>query len=203
MWADGKNAVSTTLINNQNRKDFDMGKITGIFNILATPFDADEQVDFESLKRLVNFQLEMGAHGLTILGVMGEAAKLSVDERTQVMNTVIETVDGRVPVVVGTSHPETPTCIELSRAAFEGGADGVMIAPPPMEDATDDDVVKLYEELSAAIDGAIVVQDFPKVNGVYMSPEAIARIADTLPNARHLKMEDPPLMEKVTSIKFF
>ncbi|MEL7232937.1 MAG: dihydrodipicolinate synthase family protein, partial [Chloroflexota bacterium] len=117
-----------------------MSKITGIFNILATPFDAEQAVDYDSLRNLVNFQLDKGAYGLTILGVLGEAAKLSVDERTQVMQTVIETVNGRVPVVVGTSHPDTPTCVDLSKAAFAGGADGVMIAPPPMTDATDDDI---------------------------------------------------------------
>ncbi len=54
--------------------------ITGIFNILATPFDEQRQVDWASLRRLVEFQLDKGAHGLTILGVLGEAAKLSVDE---------------------------------------------------------------------------------------------------------------------------
>lgn len=177
-----------------------MSKITGIFNILATPFDAQQQVDYDSLRKLVNFQLDKGAHGLTILGVLGEAAKLSVDERTKVMETVIATVDGRVPVVVGTSHPETPTCIDLSKTAFAGGADGVMIAPPPIEDADDDKVYDLYAHLAEHIDGAIVVQDFPKVNNVFMSPDVIAKIADDIPTARHLKLEDPPLMEKTRAI---
>ncbi|MEM6280945.1 MAG: dihydrodipicolinate synthase family protein [Chloroflexota bacterium] len=178
-----------------------MSKITGIFNILATPFDAEQQVDTDSLRNLVNFQINMGAHGLTILGVMGEAAKLTVDERTHVMQTVIETVGGRVPVVVGTSHPDTTTCIDLSKAAFAGGADGVMIAPPPMENATDDDIYKLYTGFASAFDGAIVVQDYPKVNGVFMSPEVIAKIANEIPAARYLKLEDPPLMEKTRAIK--
>jgi 4-hydroxy-tetrahydrodipicolinate synthase len=176
------------------------GAITGIFNILATPFDAEQNVDMDSLRTLVNFQLDKGAYGLTILGVLGEAAKLSVDERNTVMRTVIETVDGRVPIVVGTSHPDTPTCISLSQSAIDAGADGVMIAPPPMDNATDDDVFKLYQHLSGEINTAIVVQDFPKVNNVFMSPDVIARIADELPNCRHLKLEDPPLMEKTTAI---
>ena len=61
----------------------------GIFNILATPFDADGAVDTASLRRLVNFQLERGAMGLTILGVLGEAAKLTLKERHEVMETVM------------------------------------------------------------------------------------------------------------------
>lgn len=175
--------------------------IKGIFNILATPFDAALQVDVDSLRRLVNFQIDKGAHGLTILGVLGEAAKLSVEERTLVMNTVFEAVAGRVPVVVGTSHANLQTCIQLSQAAFAAGAEGVMIAPPRMVDPTDDAVLALYSRIAEQVTGAIVVQDFPPVNGVIMSPDFLAHLADAIPNARHLKLEDPPLMQKISAIR--
>ncbi|MCA9885163.1 MAG: dihydrodipicolinate synthase family protein, partial [Anaerolineae bacterium] len=115
--------------------------IRGIFNILATPFDEDAEVDVASLKNLVNFQIDKGAYGLTILGVLGEAAKLSINERKLVMDTVVDTVDGRVPIVVGTSHADLETCIALSQAAFANGAQGVMIAPPRMDNPTDDAVL--------------------------------------------------------------
>src|SRR5512141_1062634 len=94
--------------------------ITGVFNIMATPFEPGDghPVDLASLRRLVDFQIDKGASGLTILGVLGEAAKLTVDERQQVVDTVLETVAGRVPVVVGTSHDDVQTCIRLSQAAF-------------------------------------------------------------------------------------
>src|SRR5688572_8725283 len=111
--------------------------LKGIFNILATPFDEHLAVDTTSLKRLVELQLHWGAQGLTILGVLGEAHKLSVEERRLVLDTVMETVNGRVPVVVGTSHADTATCIALSTAAFQAGASGVMIAPPRMDKPTD------------------------------------------------------------------
>jgi len=177
------------------------GKISGIFNILATPFTADYTVDYDSLKNLVKFQMDKGAHGLTILGVMGEAAKLSVDERKAVMDTVIETVDGTIPVVVGTSHQDTNTCIELSVAAFGAGADGVMIAPPRMEDKSDDAIMALYSTIAEIITDPIVVQDFPPINDVIMSPDLLARIASAIPNAGYLKLEDPPLMEKISAIR--
>ncbi len=176
-------------------------QITGVFNILATPFDRQLQIDWGSLRRLVNFQLDRGAYGLTILGVLGEAAKLSVDERQQVVATVMETVAGRVPVVVGVSHPEIKTVIALSQAAFAAGAAGVMIAPPRMDKPTDERVIALYSEIAAQVDQPIVVQDFPPVNGVIMSPDMLAKLADTIPNARHLKLEDPPLMQKVSAIR--
>lgn len=176
-------------------------KITGIFNILATPFDNQLAVDWKSLRRLVEFQLDKGAYGLTILGVLGEAAKLTVEERQQVVATVTDTVAGRVPIVVGVSHPEIATVISLSKAAFEAGAAGVMIAPPRMQNPTDEAVMSLYSEIAAAIDQPIVVQDFPPVNGVVMSPDLLARLADHIPNVRHLKLEDPPLMQKISAIR--
>ena len=177
------------------------GKITGIFNILATPFNADYTLDKDSLKNLVQFQMDKGAHGLTILGVMGEAAKLTVAERQAVMDTVIETVNGAIPVVVGTSHPEIETCIALGSAAFAAGADGVMIAPPPMADKSDAAIMALYSTIAETIDGPIVVQDFPPVNDVIMSPDLLAQIANTIPNAAYLKLEDPPLMQKIDAIR--
>lgn len=180
-----------------------MSGIQGVFNILATPFDADHtrKVDRASLQNLINFQLDKGAHGLTILGVLGEAAKLSVAERQWVLDTVMEVVAGRVPVVVGTSHPDVQACIQLSQAAFAAGAAGVMIAPPRLDAPTDEQVLALYQTIAGEIDGPIVVQDFPPVNGVIMSPDFLARLADAVPQARYLKLEDPPLMQKVARIR--
>lgn len=174
---------------------------SGIFNILATPFDSAQQVDWDSLQNLVDFQINMGAQGLTILGVLGEAAKLSVDERQQVMESVINRVSGRIPVVVGVSHPDLQTCIHLSQAAFTAGAAGVMIAPPRMTQPTDDDVLALYAAIADQVHQPIIVQDFPPVNGITMSPAFLARLAAAIPNIRHLKLEDPPLMEKISAIR--
>ncbi len=176
-------------------------RIDAVFNILATPFTPDGSIDLDSLRKLVNFQIDKDAYGLTILGVLGEAAKLSVDERKLVFDTVMETVAGRIPVVVGTSHTDPATCIALSKTAIAGGADGVMIASSPIADATDDKVLAFYSDVAAKVDGAIVVQDFPPVNNIFMSADLLARIAESIPNARHLKLEDPPLMQKISAIR--
>ncbi|MFN8449674.1 MAG: dihydrodipicolinate synthase family protein [Anaerolineae bacterium] len=176
-------------------------KITGIFNILATPFDAQQALDIASLRRLVEFQIDKGAYGLTILGVLGEAAKLTVDERRLITETVIEVVNGRIPVVVGASHRELATCIELCRTAQAAGADGVMIAPPPMNNPTDQELLELYQRIADATDLAIVVQDYPPVNNVIMTVNFIGMVADQIPTARYLKLEDPPLMQKISAIR--
>lgn len=180
-----------------------MAKIAGIFNILATPFDDNLNIDQASLQNLVDFQIDMGTHGFTILGVLGEASKLSVEERQLVVDTVIQRVDGRVPVIVGTSHNDVKTCISLSQNAIVAGAAGVMIAPPYSEMPTKDSssVLAFYEEVASHYTSPIVVQDFPPVNNITMTPDFLALIAEKIPNARHLKLEDPPLLQKITQIR--
>jgi 4-hydroxy-tetrahydrodipicolinate synthase len=177
-------------------------RISGIFNILATPFDPSGAVDETSLRRLVEFQLDKGCYGLTILGVLGEASKLTVDERQRVMDVVLEVVSGRVPVIVGASHDQIETVIALTRGAQVAGAAGVMIAPPRMATQPPDQVlVDLYQRVADAVDTAIVVQDYPPVNGVIMSADVLAAIAEQIPNCRYLKLEDPPLMEKIAAVR--
>ncbi len=117
------------------------------------------------------------------------------------MDTVLETVAGRIPVVVGTSHPERDTCIALSQAAFAAGAAGVMIALPPLDPPTDEKVLALYDAIASAVANPIVVQDYPVVNNVTMSPDLLATLAEQNPYTRHLKLEDPPLMEKIGAIR--
>ncbi len=173
----------------------------GIFNILATPFNADGAVDTASLRHLVNFQLDRGAMGLTILGVLGEAGKLTLKERRDVMDTVMEANNGRVPVIVGTSHEQADSRIFLSQKALEAGASGVMIAPPRMSKPPDEEIIALYAQVAAAVPIAIIVQDFPPVNGITMTPKMLAHLAEQIPQARTLKLEDPPLMEKITAVK--
>jgi len=174
--------------------------LQGIFNILATPFHPDASLDLASLRNLVDFQLHLGARGLTILGVLGEAAKLTVAERREVMDTVLATVNGRVPVVVGASHQDDATRLALCRAAQQAGAAGVMVAPPRLPAPDDADVFAIYSAIAETCDLAIVVQDFPPVNDIIMSPALIATIARQLPAARYLKLEDPPLMQKISAV---
>ncbi|MHB8624805.1 MAG: dihydrodipicolinate synthase family protein [Aggregatilineales bacterium] len=176
-------------------------QLAGVFNIMATPFDELREVDYSSLKTLVEFQLDNGVDGLTVLGVLGEAAKLTVSERHAVMETVIQVVNGRVPVIVGTSHQDLQTCIALSQTALAAGATGVMVAPPRFEQPTDAAVIAFYEQVAACVDGVFVVQDFPPVTNVILSPALLAELAAHLPKVRHLKLEDPPLMQKIGDLR--
>ena len=100
----------------------------GVYVIAATPFRENGQVDMASVDSLVDFYLEEGVHGMTVLGVMGEAPKLTDSEQTALLKRYLARVGGRVPVVVGVSNPGIDNLVSLSKASMDAGADGVMIA---------------------------------------------------------------------------
>ncbi len=102
---------------------------TGVFVIAVTPFTETGALDLESADRMVDFYLEKGATGLTLLGMMGEAPKLTAEESAIVVRRVLARVAGRVPVVVGVSAPGFAPMKELTDQVMDAGAAGVMIAP--------------------------------------------------------------------------
>lgn len=173
---------------------------SGIYAILPTPFDSNRKIDLDSLKRLVQFELQAGVNGITILGVLGEVHRLSEDERSLVTKTVIEAVERRVPVISGTGASGTDLAIEASREAEKLGASGLMVAPPRLLKPNDDAVFKYYRDLAAEVSVPIVVQDEPATYGVHFSPALIARLAE-IERVQYLKIEDPPTLPKITRIK--
>ena len=172
----------------------------GIYNIVPTPFDESGAVDEPSLRRLIDFVIDTGVDGLTILGFLGEAAKLSEAERALVIDVTAEVNAGRVPIVVGATAQALDPCIRNARDAVSRGANGLLVAPPRMNRPNDAAVRRHYETLSAAVDVPIVVQDFPASSGVYMTPAFIGALAADVPACRWLKLEDDPTAQKVTAI---
>ncbi len=168
-----------------------MSALNGIFAITATPFNTDGSLDLPSIDRLVDFEIGAGVHGLTILGILGEAHKLTEDERRQVTERFIKRTNGRIPVVVGTSAPATDLAIRYSREAQELGAAAVMVAPP-VNLRNLDAVREYYRRVHEATNLPIVVQDEPVFSGVIMPASFLASITDALPRARYIKLEELP-----------
>jgi 4-hydroxy-tetrahydrodipicolinate synthase len=172
----------------------------GVFSVLPTPFTSSGDFDSESLKRVVDLFLADGVNGFTALGVTSEVARLTDRERDTVLDTVLAHVNGRVPVVVGTTADGLRTCIEFTRRAKAGGAAAVMISPPRMIKINSDAVAKHFADVASAVDVPIVVQDYPPISGYAMEPALLARIARDVPPARTIKLEDPPTPYKTTRI---
>ncbi|MFI7665698.1 dihydrodipicolinate synthase family protein [Nocardia sp. NPDC049526] len=174
----------------------------GVFAISPTPFDEDGAVDFDSLRRLVDFYESVGVTGITLLGQMGEAPKLSHDEATRIVSQVLQWT--RLPVVVGVSAPGYAAMRELTSDVMAAGAAGVMVAPPNTL-RTDDQIVGYYEGVAAALGDSVplVLQDYPLSFSVVMSPKVVARIARAVPSCVMLKHEDWPGLEKISALRDF
>jgi 4-hydroxy-tetrahydrodipicolinate synthase len=178
----------------------DFSYLKGIYNITPTPFKPDGSLDEASLRRLTDFIIRTGVDGMTILGVLGEAGKITESERERVMATVLEAADGRIPICVGTSHSGTDVCVEYSKRAEAMGAKAIMVAPPKLSRSSDAALRRHYLTVAEAVNIPVVVQDHPASSGVHMSIDFIAAIAEEAPLCQFLKLEDPPTPLKTSQV---
>ena len=165
----------------------------GVYVISVTPFKDDGALDLDSLDRLTDFYLEAGVDGITILGMMGEAPKLTQSESLKVIDRVVARAGGK-PVVVGVSAPGLAALAELGQEAMARGAAGVMVAPP-MPLRTDAQILAYYRQACSFLgaDIPVVLQDFPLVTTV--------QISDALPQIVMLKHEDWPGLGNISKLR--
>ena len=171
----------------------------GVFTIAVTPFLPDGALDLQSVDRMVDFYLEKGATGLTVLGMMGEAGKLSAAEALLVVEQVTKRTS--VPVVVGVSSAGFAAMGSLAAASMDAGAAGVMVAPPSSL-KTDDQIIGYYHGVAETLGPVpFVLQDFPLATGIVISPKAMLQIFEDCPTCVMLKHEDWPGLEKITALR--
>ena len=175
---------------------------TGVYLITVTPFTDDGELDLASTDRMVDFCLQAGVTGLTVLGIMGEATKLTAEESRVFVKQVLTRVAGRVPVVVGASAPGFAPMRELTETVMTMGASGVMVAPPSTV-RTDDQIVAYFDMVNETLgkDVPWVLQDHPVATGVQMSTAVIVRILKNSPTCVMLKHEDCPGLAKLSAIR--
>ena len=174
----------------------------GVYTISPTPFTDTGELDLDGTDRLVDFFLDKGVDGITILGVLGEAAKLTPEESSAFMQRVLRRVDGRRPVVVGASNPGTDNLVRFARTAMDAGAAGLMIAP--IQGLKHDEQVHGYwaevlERLGPDI--PVCYQDFPQTTGVVTSVAVLNRLIDGFANFVMLKHEESPGLPKITALR--
>jgi len=173
----------------------------GVFVISVTPFHPDGSIDWQSLDRVTDFYFETGADGLTILGMMGEAPKMTQAESIELSRRIITRAEGR-PVVVGVSAPGLAALRDLSVAAMDMGAAGVMVAPPGSL-KTDPQIHGYYGQVTDTLgaDIPVVLQDFPLSTRVHISDDILGRIIEDYPSIKMLKHEDWPGLGKITRLR--
>ena len=172
----------------------------GMHWMLATPFMENEQVDYESIPNIIRKAKETGCTGVVGLGVMGEVARLTDNERSRIADKIISSADG-VPVTLGTTANSTVAAIHYSKEAEKLGASAVMVSAPTMAKANLKTLFSHYDRLAKEISIPIVMQDYPQTSGVEMPVDFITRVANEIPQVKYLKLEDPPTPTKISSIK--
>jgi 4-hydroxy-tetrahydrodipicolinate synthase len=174
----------------------------GVYTISATPFTDSGEIDWPSVDTLVEFYLQCGVQGLTVLGMMGEAQKLSDHESSEFTRHFLRRVNGRVPVIVGVSNPGTANLVKLSKIAMDAGACGVMVAPLTGL-KTENQIVTYFAGVVAALGDRIpvVYQDYPQSTQADISAEGFVKIVDAHSSVVMFKHEDCPGLKKLTQIR--
>ncbi len=169
----------------------------GVWGILATPFCGDDlAVDTDSLARLVELYVRVGARGVVALGVLGEAARLDTGERQRVLETVVGAA-GNLPVVAGMAATATAPAIEEARRASTAGAHAVMVLVP----ASDPERVATHvRRISDAAGLGVVLQDYPLTTGVSIAPGALAQVVRRAGVVVAVKAEAPPTAPTIATL---
>jgi len=161
-------------------------RFKGIFVALVTPMTADQEVDHESLRSMIEHMIDQGVHGIIPLGSTGEYYALSDDERQAVTAETIEAVAGRASVVVGVNGGSTRAVIGYARQAEKLGADGLLVAAPYYALPTPGELVEHLRSVAGAVGLPIMLYNYPARTGVDMTPDVVQRVAE-LDNVQYIK----------------
>ncbi|CAO3402457.1 4-hydroxy-tetrahydrodipicolinate synthase [Azospirillum palustre] len=164
-----------------------MTALRGTYTVLITPFTADGgAVDVPALKKLVNWQIEQGIHGLIPLGSTGEFLSMTPEERAQVIEICVQESAGRVPVLIGTGAEWTRDAVALAKEAESMGADGVMVIPPYYSSPTPDELFEHYRRIGEAISLPVMIYNNPATANVDLTPPIVARLSE-IDNVLYIK----------------
>ena len=175
----------------------DHSGLRGTWYILPTPFAEDGSLDTTSLGRLVEAAIGWGVDGLTAMGVMGEPAALTADERASALRTALDVAHGRVPVAVGCSGAGPASVRALIAQARELGAAAAMVAAPPL--LRNVDLLPAFYAEAASAGLPLIIQDEPAATGVVIPTSTLLASVDAS-GAGAVKLEDPPTPPKISRL---
>jgi 4-hydroxy-tetrahydrodipicolinate synthase len=155
-------------------------KLEGVIVPMLTPMKENEDLDLDGAKRLTDWLIEKGVHGVFPVSNVGEAGKLGMEEKKSLIKAVVEAANGRVPVVAGVGFPEAKRTIELTRHAMDVGADaGLIMQPYGCFKPSDEALYDYYRTINDSVDEfPLVLYNIPVTSGYELSPELVARCAD-------------------------
>ena len=176
--------------------------LKGVFPMLPTPFDGNKDIIFDDISSLIENQIQMGAHGISILGLGGESGLLTYDERIAVTEFTIKKAAGRLPIISGVGAATTEDTCNLASHAASKGISAIMLAPRPIKDQTQEDLQIYFTEVSNAASGVdVMIQDAPEYLGVDLNTDFLGMLSDQIDNIAYIKSERPPVSNTIYSLK--
>ena len=148
----------------------------GTGTALITPFNEDYNIDYDSLKRIISFQISNGADAIILLGTTGESPVISIEERRKIIDTGIQIAEGKTKIIVGTGTNDTRKVPELNKIAEEYKADGLLIVNPYYNKGTQDSLVEHYKYISERTALPILLYNVPSRTGMNLLPETVVKI---------------------------
>lgn len=154
---------------------------------IVTPMKENQDVDFDRLKELIDFQIDNGTDAIIIAGTTGESSTLTMEEHRQVIQAAVEFTAHRVPVIAGTGSNCTKTAIRLTKEAEEDGADGALIVTPYYNKATQQGLLMHYGKIASETKLPIILYNVPGRTGCNILPETVAALVKENDNIVGLK----------------
>lgn len=159
-----------------------MSIFTGSAVALITPMKENGDVNYEEMKRLVDYQIDGGTDAIVICGTTGEASTLSHEEHLECIKACVDFTAKRVPVIAGTGSNCTETAVYLSKEAQKRGADGVLVVSPYYNKATQNGLKAHFTQVAKSIDLPVVLYNIPGRTGCFIQPQTVADLAKDVDN---------------------
>ena len=159
-----------------------MEKLRGVFTAIVTPFKEDESVDYETLGKLIDFNIENGVSGIVPCGTTGESPTLTEEEHKKVIRYVVKCVNKRVLVIAGTGSNCTKTAIELTKEAEEDGVDAALVVNPYYNKPTQEGLYRHFKAVADSVKIPIVVYNIKGRTGVNVETDNLIRLANDCSN---------------------
>lgn len=158
----------------------------GAATALITPMHANGEIDYETMGRLIDWQIDEGIDALVIAGTTGEGSTLSDEEHRAVLKFSAERIAGRVPMIAGTGSNDTAYAVDMSRYACAVGADALLVVTPYYNKATQKGLIRMYETIADASTKPLILYNVPSRTGVNIEPATYAALAEH-PNIAGIK----------------
>ena len=161
--------------------------LKGIITPVVTVFDNSENIDENGFRKIINYLIDHGIYGIFISGGQGEGYSLTNDEKLRLLDIGLETVNGRVPVLMGTGATTTRAAIEMTRSAKKAGADAVTIITPFYIGPNQEELYQHYCDIMDTVDIPVLIYNNPWRTHLNILPETVARLCEYSPNMTGIK----------------